>query len=146
MGVLNLEEIEPIKSEYSVTSKGKVLIGIVGVLFGYSLLTWLFAFSEIAAALISILTGVAFSVCILLWCHTDAAERNVKIGYGFRIAVILCAPIALAYYLFKSRGFIEGIVAFAKGFVFYLVVSIASGVFLMVLSLFDDRLGLLIID
>jgi len=52
----------------------------------------------------TLVTALGSGVLVLLWCHYDSRQHNQPLGPGFRWLVILLGPLALLFYLFKSRG------------------------------------------
>ena len=60
---------------------------------------------------IGLATAISIGFFILWWCKLDSLERNYELKSGFRILIVLFGAFALMYYLFKSRGFRNGLVA-----------------------------------
>ena len=53
--------------------------------------------------------SMIFIGCVILaWCHYDSLERRRPLGSWLRILVVLIGVPALFIYLFKSRGFKQG--------------------------------------
>jgi hypothetical protein len=52
---------------------------------------------------------IVIGCLILAWCHYDSMERRQSLGSWLRILVVLIGVPALLVYLFKSRGFKQGL-------------------------------------
>jgi hypothetical protein len=137
-------ETEIVRSapEYKAHNKRNILIGI-GVLSVVTLIAkWLAVSSEAAYGAVSILSTVGFVVGMILWVHADAWERNMRLSRGFKIALILLGIFTLIYYLFKSRGFVAGIIAVGWLFLYIAALFILNAIVNVVLALISDRLGI----
>ena len=115
---------------------------MIGLVLGSAIAQWAFIYVRNAYELITIFTAIGFTVGVLIWCHIDARERGITLGQGFRIAVILLMPIALTYYLFRSRGFAGGLLGLLYAFGFYVLMVLTSVITDFVLALISDRLHL----
>ncbi len=129
-------------NEYKASNKRNVLCAILALAVGSTLVDWMAAGSMIVYQVTSIFTAIGYVVGTLIWCHIDARDRNVPLGQGFRILVILLGPIALIYYLFKSRGFTRGIISVAWMVGFILTIFVIATIENIILALISDRLGL----
>jgi hypothetical protein len=113
-------------SPYSSVNKRNILIGAVLWNVASDICLWAGGFSQQVGGLVLLIFAVGNAVAILLWCHQDATEYGVKLGPGFRILTILLGPIALVYYLFKSRGFVRGLVATGYAALYFLGIIAAN--------------------
>jgi len=127
---------------YKANNKRNVLLAMIGLVLGSAIAQWAFIYVRNAYELITIFTAIGFTVGVLIWCHIDARERGTTLGQGFRIAVILLMPIALIYYLFRSRGFAGGLLGLLYAFGFYVLMVVTSVITDFVLALISDRLHL----
>ena len=51
---------------------------------------------------------IGISLLVLAWCHFDSVERHQSIYPWLRIVIVFFGLFALFIYLFKSRGFKQG--------------------------------------
>ena len=121
---------------YKASNKRNILIfGVLLNVAGQIALT-IAGGSLPAYQLISILLTIGIAVAMLLWCHADARERDIKLGPGFRILIILLGPIAVIYYLFRSRGLKKGFIALGWMILYfilvYVIVIAANIIFLII--------------
>lgn len=75
------------------------------------------------------------SVLILAWCYYDSLERGKVLRSRFRLLIVIFGPLALFIYLFKSRGFSQGIVSTGVALLVYvglLLVMIVSALLVAV--------------
>ena len=115
------------QSVYKASNKRNILIG--GVLLnivGQIALQIALRGTVEAYQLISIILAVGNTVAMLLWCHADARERDIKLGAGFRIFIILLGPITLIYYLFRSRGLKNGFIAIGWMILYFILVYVVT--------------------
>ena len=61
--------------------------------------------------IIGLATAISIGFLILWWCKIDSVERNYELKFGFRILIVLFGAFSLIFYLLKSRGFRDGLVA-----------------------------------
>ena len=61
--------------------------------------------------IIGLAAAISIGFFILWWCKIDSLERSYELKPGFRILIVLFGAFALIFYLFKSRGFRNGLVA-----------------------------------
>ena len=76
-----------------------------------------------------------FSLLILAWCYYDSLERGKVLRSRFRLLIVIFGPLALFIYLFKSRGFSQGIVSSGVALLVYvglLLVMIVSALLVAV--------------
>lgn len=74
---------------YKANNKRNVLIGILVLSVASNFAQWLAVVSEPLYSAVSILTAIGYTVGTLIWCHIDAQERNINLGPGFRILLIV---------------------------------------------------------
>ena len=127
---------------YKANNKRNVLIGILVLSVASNFAQWLAVVSEPLYSAVSILTAIGYTVGTLIWCHIDAQERNINLGPGFRILLIVLGPIALIYYLFKSRGFFRGFISLGWMTAFFVLILLLNMITSLILALISDRLGL----
>jgi hypothetical protein len=128
---------------YKANSKRNVLIAITALVVASSIAGWLAVVSEPVYSAVAIFTALGYTVGTLIWCHIDARERGISLGPGFRFLAILLGPLALIYYLFRSRGFARGFIAVGWMLAFVVILFVVNIVVNVVLALISDRLGLL---
>jgi hypothetical protein len=63
------------------------------------------------AGLFDVLFAISGNVVIYAWCRIDARERNYELHRHFPFFVIIFGLLTLLYYLFRSRGFEDGLKA-----------------------------------
>ncbi len=80
-------------------------------------------------------TAIITNVLVFVWCFYDALERNQPLEKIWRFLIIIFGIFALLAYLFKTRGFIQGIKAIGICLLIFLLASIGSGVILAMVSL-----------
>ena len=99
---------------------------ILGALLVFTLSNFAFVWFENNASLepiISIASVIGLGFCILLWCKLDSIERNQSLSAVFRVCLVLFGIFALVVYLFKTRGFKGGLIAF--GYFLIIVIGFA---------------------
>ncbi len=139
----NILETSP--PEYKAKSKRNLLIGVLILTVVSTFALWLAVFSEPVSGAVNIFAGLGYTVAILICCHIDAREGDIPLGPGFRIFVILLGPIALTYYLFRSRGLKRGFVSLGLVLAFFLLIFILQTTVNLILALISDRLGLFVV-
>lgn len=135
---------DPIKISrpYSIKYKRNIVVAIFVIQAITDVASWIAGpYFETPYNIIAFLGGFGILVAVLIWCHTDAAERNIKVGMGFRIAMISLMPVALIYYLVKSRGWRRGLISVLKVIGLYALLLIFSTILNLCLALFEDRMG-----
>lgn len=122
--------------------KLNILIGILVLTVVSTIASWLASNNEPLYGAITIFSAVGYAVGVLLWCQIDSRERDIPLGPGFRILVLLIAILAVPYYLFQSRGFKKGMISLGFALVFFLLIILVGSITNLILALFDDRLGI----
>ena len=130
---MNNESIEN-PQVYKANNKRNILIALAILQVASTLAQWLLVFSENAFLAATIFAALGFTVGVLIWCHIDARERGISLGGGFRILMILVMPVALIYYLFKSRGFAGGLVSIGWSIGFFIVLIVVNVVVNLLLA------------
>jgi hypothetical protein len=123
--------------------KRTALMSLLGIAFVSSLATWVFAGEGLAYSISFILTAVAQLVAIIYWCRADAEQRNFEFTFGQRLFIILFALVGLPFYLIKSRGFANGLIATGYALLFWILMFFISFATLVGFSFVEDRLGIL---
>jgi hypothetical protein len=93
----------------SATEKHQILFIYVPVLAFVSLLVDMILGTNQIVAVFDLAAGIALNVLGLMWARIDAGERRYELSRYFTVAVILLGVFAIAYYLFRSRGFEKGL-------------------------------------
>jgi len=127
---------------YKANNKRNVLLAMLGLVVLSTIAEWALIYVNNALQLIFILTAVGYTVAVLIWCNIDARERGITLGSGFRIAVILIMPVALIYYLFRSRGLTGGLLGILYAVGFYILMALTAVITNLILALISDRLHL----
>lgn len=132
-----MEEITPVNTPYTVTSKTRVLIALALLIILSPFLIYFAMWTDVAYALANIALSIGVLVCCIIWVHIDANEKNIPVGSGLRLGMILLMPPVLIYYFYKSRGFKYGSLTLLKAIGFYLVTNIVAGIVATILSIID---------
>ena len=97
-------------------SQPKQIILIIVALFSV-LMTSLMVIFDIGTPqhnLFRITDVLGLGILIFAWTYYDSIERNQPISPRLRILLVIFGAFALIYYLFKSRGFKNGLIAIGK--------------------------------
>ena len=129
---------------YTASKKRDVLIGALVWNAVGTIATWIATGAGPVYEGVAIVQAVGNAVATLLWCHIDAAEHDIKLGPGFRLLVIFLSPLALIYYLFRSRGFRQGLVAIARAIAFVFALAAMMVVIEIALAPVSDRMGVFV--
>ena len=87
--------------------------------------------------ILSIINVLGWGVCILAWIKADSRLRGYALHRHFPLIVVIFGTVALIYYLFRSRGFVQGLVGLAYFVLFALLtltVSIISAMIVMIIT------------
>jgi hypothetical protein len=87
---------------------------------------------------VTLITTMAYGVAILWWCLVDARERNIPMGLGLRVVIVLFGIIALVYYLFKSRGMRQGFISTGYTFLLLIAMFIVSTLVVIIFGALTD--------
>ncbi len=123
------------QSEYKVTNKNHALIAMLVICAIAPFADFLASSSRTAFTLVAIARSIAILVCCIIWVHIDSREKNIKIGPGFRIAMVVLLPVALIWYFYKSRGARRGTKTLLKALLFYFILALIYGVIATVLEI-----------
>lgn len=92
------------------------LISIIGLSIALSIYSTILAINEVQAGEpLSSLWVLVFALLVALWAREDAGEKQIYRPLDFPAYFFLAWPLALPYYLARTRG-IEGLILFC-GFV-----------------------------
>ncbi|MBX7169526.1 MAG: hypothetical protein K1X72_01140 [Pyrinomonadaceae bacterium] len=85
---------------------------------------------------ISLATAIVIGIFILWWCKVDSLERNYELKTIFRFLIVLFGAFALIFYLFKTRGFSNGLIAFGYVLLILFGLMMANVIITIVCSMF----------
>ena len=95
-------------------SRNKIIVISIG--FALQILNGVVsAFSDeqsSAALIVFYVAGFALNFLAFAWCYYDSAERGESLSVGWRFAIIIIGLFGLIIYLFSTRGFKRGLIAF----------------------------------
>lgn len=115
--------------QYSTESNSKrnILIGITVLSIVSAIASAVAEYgNEPAYNAVSLFSTIGYGVGILLWCKADSNERNIGI-------------FTLIYYLFKSRGFKNGLISVGYTFLFILALLVVDIVVNVAASLISGK-------
>lgn len=92
------------------TIKREIII-LTFILSGVSTFFTLLFAKTVLEPIISLATAIGIGIFILWWCRVDSSERHYELKKGFSFLIVLFGAFALIFYLFKSRGFSNGLIA-----------------------------------
>jgi len=72
------------------------------------------------------LTAIGSNFLVFAWCHYDSLERNQTLGIGWRVLIIFLGIFALLIYLYKSRGFKQGLISIGWTLLIFLGIVFVS--------------------
>jgi hypothetical protein len=84
------------------------------------------------AAAIDLIGAFGLNVLVFAWCRADGEERGYTFHRFFTYAVVVFGIKAMVYYIFRSRGFVQGMVSLGW-FLMYLICAIVASVIVGVL-------------
>jgi hypothetical protein len=115
-----------------------VLIGLAATIIVSPIALWLAESSDTAYKIVYLAFSIAILLGCIMWVHIDAAQKGIKIGHGFRLAMILVMVIAPPYYFYKSRGTKRGTTTLLKAIGFYLAAVVVSAILATILEIIAD--------
>ena len=89
-----------------------------------------FSLEASTAGLLELLSLAAYIGLIFAWYYSDSEARSYPRSGALNFLMVIVVPLALPYYLFRSRGAKLGFLALSKCIAFLVllwVVAIASG-------------------
>jgi hypothetical protein len=113
-------------------NKRNVIIGAILFHILVTIVSLRFEGNSSIEQIILFVSMIGTGFCILLWCNLDSNERDEKLGAGFRFLLVLFGIFALIVYLFRSRGFKQGIIAFGYLLLVFIVYVILGAVVLTI--------------
>lgn len=134
-----MENFDPTSSSDYRNKKRNVIFGAVIFNILTNIVALRYESNSSVEQILLFVSMLGTGFCILLWCSLDTAERNEKLGAGFRFLLVLFGIFALIVYLFKSRGFKRGLTAFGYLLLVFVVYVILSAIVLTVLELIFKR-------
>ncbi|MFZ1699273.1 MAG: hypothetical protein WBO10_17955 [Pyrinomonadaceae bacterium] len=60
---------------------------------------------------LDIITAVGINFAQFAWVRIDSRERGYELHRAFPFLIVIFGTFAFLYYIFRSRGFVQGIVA-----------------------------------
>ena len=126
----------------TVSRKRDVLVGVLVWNMVATVATWITMYEGPVYAGVTIVQAVGNSFATLLWCYLDAAERDEMLGVGTRLLALLLGPLALIYYLPKTRGLRGGWIALGWALGYFFVLVLATSVVNIIVNLISDRMGI----
>lgn len=143
-----IEQNEP-KEDPSTLVEGRQKRLLLFVYFPIVLLVFLIAATLISEKFvrgIDVLFAIAANIAAFAWIRIDSRERRYPLHRLFPYAVVIFGTLALFYYIFRSRGFVDGMSAMGW-LVFYLVCLVLACAVLMLVVLLTLALsGVLAIE
>jgi hypothetical protein len=112
----------------SSTEKRQILFVYIPVLAFVSLLVDMMLGTNQIVGIFDLAAGIALNVLGLMWARIDAGERRYELSQYFTVAVILLGVFAIAYYLFRSRGFEKGLAATGLMILYFIGVVFVIGI------------------
>ena len=98
------------------------LVGVVGAV----LAKW-----ELNGVVWRLPSRIAIIVCVGVWCHYDARERDYPLGAGLRVLILLFLFVGFPVYAFRTRGWRGfGLIGLAIPF-FLAVAAVLGGIFVV---------------
>ena len=73
-----------------------------------------------------------------MWSKLDSAERGEELSHGWTFVIVALGVFAFVPYLFKSRGFIKGIISVLYMLGFVLVAAIFYLIFMAIVIIIKD--------
>ena len=90
-------------------------------------------------SIIPLLVGsIGYGVLLLMWSKQDSAERGEELSHGWTFVIVALGVFAFVPYLFKSRGFIKGIISVLYMLGFVLVAAIFYLIFMAIVIIIKD--------
>jgi hypothetical protein len=137
-----MDDFDELPSPSTASRKQDVLVGVLVWNMVATVAAWITFYEGPIYGGVTIVQAVGNSFATLLWCHLDAAERNEVLALGARILALLLGPLALIYYLPKTRGIRGGWTALGWALAYFFVLVIATSVVNIIVNLISDRIGL----
>jgi hypothetical protein len=99
-----LDSVEDAESEPAVDYAAKKR-RIVMLLVAYSAIFGIIScFLPDETTLLDFIAGLPFLILGIMWCATDATERNHRIGQLMMLLLVLLFIVGMPIYLFQTRG------------------------------------------
>lgn len=115
------------------TQKYIVIVASYLLLVFATLISIIFARNIYVSSSVTCLLVFGYGLAIYSWCQFDSRERGFQLSDWFSYLVVLFGTLALVYYLFRSRGFLRGLVAlglFILLIIGMLLIEVIFGIFL----------------
>ena len=106
--------------------KRRLLVGLIGAAALLGVLGGCVPEGESSGRVLDVLTALAVSFLILLWCSYDAAERGYRMSRQLKTVIVLIFIIGLPAYLIKTRGR-AGIKSVGLAFAFFVLLCVIAG-------------------
>lgn len=92
--------------------------------------------------LFDIVLTLGLNVCAFVWCKIDSTERKYQMGRLFSYAIVIFGTLALIYYLFRSRGFVDGVTSVGWLVLYIVVMMVTTGILSLALTLLLILIGI----
>jgi hypothetical protein len=66
-----------------------------------------------ATRILDVVVTIGINIAAFAWCRVDSRQRGYELHKLFPFAIIVFGALALLYYLFRSRGFLRGLISIA---------------------------------
>ena len=76
--------------------------------------------------ILALVEAIGFGVLILAWCKADSRESGEELTGGWTFMLVAFGVLALAAYLFKSRGFGKGLISLLYAAGFWIGMTVAN--------------------
>jgi hypothetical protein len=71
-----------------------------------------------------VIAAFGYGVLLLAWCRADSDERGEELSSGWKFMLVLLGFLTFIAYLFKTRGFVRGLLAIVYSLAFVIGVYI----------------------
>lgn len=112
-----------------------LIIGVILMLIGMLLPDFITLRSNIEQVY-NLGFAVVMNLLLVFWCSFDSDERNEKLSSGMIFLIVIFGIFAILYYLFRTRGFKNGLFAVGKLLLLFLGLSITYAVILLISEVF----------
>lgn len=89
--------------------KQNILLAVPAIFIAMTVLGPLLGSYKTAAGAIDLVGIFNLNILVFAWCRVDSQERGYSLHRLFSYAVVFFGVFAMIYYLFRSRGFVDGL-------------------------------------
>jgi hypothetical protein len=109
-------------------SRNKIIVIIIGAvtLIISAIAPQIFGENSSVDVALYYISVIGTNFLVFAWTHYDSLERNQPLGVGWRFLIIFFSLFALLVYLFKTRGFKQGIKAIGWLLLIILIMTIGT--------------------